>query len=73
MAYLFKHKKMLLLLFFTGLHLLLIAAKADSSLCVKMKWEKFNYLNDVSQTIIVERQRAIQIETNQANKEVTKF
>jgi hypothetical protein len=73
MAYLSKYKKMLLLFFYTGVQLLVVAAPVDSSLCVKMKWGKFNYLNDVSQTIIVERKRAIQIETNQANKQVTKF
>ena len=73
MAYLFKYKRTLMLLYFTGVQLLLVAAPADSTLCVKMKWGKFNYKNDLSQTIIVERKRSMQIETNQATKKVIKL
>lgn len=73
MEYLFKYKRTLMLLYLTGVQLLLVAAPADSTLCVKMKWGKFNYSNSLSQTIIVERKRSIQIETNQATKQVTKL
>lgn len=73
MAYLFKYKSTLMLFYFIGVQLLLVAAPADSTLCVKMKWGKFNYSNSLSQTIIVERKRSIQIETNQATQQVTKL
>jgi hypothetical protein len=73
MANLFKYKKTLLLFFFTGVQLLLMAAPADSTLCIKMKWGKFNYSNDLSQTIIVERKRSIQIETNLVTQQITKL
>jgi len=73
MEFLFRYKRTLMLLYFTGVQLLLFAAPSDSTLCVKMKWGKFNYSNHLSQTIIVERKRSIQIETNQATQQVTKL
>lgn len=73
MVYLSKHKKWLSALLFTGFQCMSVMAITDSTECQRMKKGRFNYSNELSQTILVERNRTRQIETNTATSQIVKY